>query len=260
MITMNYVLWRQPHLTREEFQHWMKEVHGPRVAGHGSSLQIERYAQCYTIDDPFNDYVQGRRGFMEPCDGVDQFWWENRQDLVDALASPNGKEALADIVDDERKFVDFERSSLWLSMVYPQINPNPDNGFVAREKSPYVEMISFQRPAQGLTDEEGVRYWLMNHASLVRLFCDAIRCYRYIHQHRIDDPITDELRAARGQMDDTYMGQCESWWNRLESAWVMQSPEMATFMTETLHEDEKNYCDHARSIAMIVKERLFIER
>jgi hypothetical protein len=204
--------------------------------------------------------MQETRGMMEPFDGVDQFWWENREDLVKALATSEGRRAVQEIVRGEREFVDFSKSSLWFAIVYPQINPLPENGIVARARSPLIKMISFQRPARGLSDEEGQRYWLMNHAALVRPYIEAVRCLRYMHAHMIEDPIAHELRAARGKMDDPYMGQCESWWNRLEMTLVMQSAEITKYMQETLFEDEKKYCDHSRSVIMMTKERLFIDK
>ena len=118
----------------EEFQDYMSTQHGPLVAGHATSLGMRRYRQSYSIDDPFNEFIREIRGTMAPYDGVNEIWWNSSEELAAALATPEGKQAAQDILEDERKFVDFSESALWFAIEMPQINPLPEN-IVAKKES-----------------------------------------------------------------------------------------------------------------------------
>lgn len=259
MIRLVYVLRRLPNLSRNEFQQYMSEKHGPLVARYGSVLRVDRYVQSYMVEDPFNDFMQQVRGTMDPYDGVDEFWWENREDLAKALATPEGRQAAQEIVRGEREFVEFSRSSLWFAIDYPQINPLPENNIVAKERSPLLKLMGFLRSLPNLSIEEGQRYWQMNHSPYVRSHCEAMHCRRYMTAHMIEDTIANELRAARGKMDEPYMGQADGWFDRGELTWATQTPEVTKFM-KLLVEDEKKFTDLSRSVVMVTKERVFINK
>src|SRR6266478_4185976 len=82
MIRLVFVLRRKPNLTRAEFQQYWRDVHGPLVAKHSTTLNILRYIQLHTLDDPMNSQLAGARGTMEPpYDGVAELWWTNREAL-----------------------------------------------------------------------------------------------------------------------------------------------------------------------------------
>ena len=55
MIRLVFVLRRKPSTSREEFQKYWHERHGPLVASHATNLNILRYLQDHTLDDPMND-------------------------------------------------------------------------------------------------------------------------------------------------------------------------------------------------------------
>ena len=66
MIRLTFVLRRNPNMSRAEFQRYWREVHGPLVAKHATTLNILRYVQVHTLEDPVNDQLAGARGAMEP--------------------------------------------------------------------------------------------------------------------------------------------------------------------------------------------------
>jgi len=114
MIKLVYCLRRQAHLSHEQFQRYWWETHGPLVREHAAALAIRRYVQVHTLDGPINDALRAGRGTGEPFDGVAELWWESAQDLAAASASPAGQRAVAALLEDERRFIDFARSVVWV--------------------------------------------------------------------------------------------------------------------------------------------------
>lgn len=94
MIRLTFVLRRDPNLSRAAFQQYWREVHGPLVAKHATTLNILRYVQAHTLEDPINAQLAEARGAMEPpYDGVAELWWTNREALVTALGTAAGQAA-----------------------------------------------------------------------------------------------------------------------------------------------------------------------
>ncbi|MFP6782297.1 MAG: EthD domain-containing protein, partial [Gammaproteobacteria bacterium] len=76
MIRIEFPLRRKPGMSREDFQAYWRDVHGPLVARHSTTLAIHRYIQLHTLDDPINDALsEARDGTEEPYDGVAELWW-----------------------------------------------------------------------------------------------------------------------------------------------------------------------------------------
>ena len=93
MIRLEYVLRRLSNLSLEDFQNYWRNSHGPLVAKHQTTLKILKYVQLHTISDPVNDAMRKSRGAMEAYDGVEEFWWENPEDLEAVLGSEEGAKA-----------------------------------------------------------------------------------------------------------------------------------------------------------------------
>jgi len=50
---------------------------------------------------------------------VAELWWESREALAAAIATPEGQRAGEELLDDERRFIDLARSPLWLAEEHP---------------------------------------------------------------------------------------------------------------------------------------------
>ena len=167
MIRLIYVLRRKPSMSREEFQKYWHEVHGPIVAKHATALNILRYLQDHTLDDPMNEQMARARGGMEPpYDGVAELWWTTREALATSFASSGGQAAGKELVEDEAKFIDLPNSPLWLAYEYPQINPSED--IVARPSSGLVKVFFPLRHLPNHTLEQAQLYWRTNHGPIIR--------------------------------------------------------------------------------------------
>ena len=119
MIKLVYCVRRLPRLSREEFQRYWRETHGPLVRGHAKTARIQRYVQVHTLDTPMNDALRQGRGGLEPYDGVAEAWWDSAEDLAAVMATPEGQKAAQELIDDERRFIDLERSALWVAQEHP---------------------------------------------------------------------------------------------------------------------------------------------
>ncbi|HYV56944.1 MAG TPA: EthD domain-containing protein [Candidatus Nitrosopolaris sp.] len=121
MIKLVFCLRRRPELSTSDFHLYWRETHAPLVRRHAATLRIQRYVQLHTLDDTLNAALQGTRGGPEPYDGVAELWWNSRDDLAAAIATPEGQRAGAALLEDERRFIDLTQSPLWIAEEHPII-------------------------------------------------------------------------------------------------------------------------------------------
>ena len=112
MIKLTFCLRRLPHLSREDFQTYWREQHAPLVAKHAKTLGILRYVQNHTCHDGLNAAMQGSRGGPEAYDGVAELWFESEAAMA-ANSSEAAAKAGAELLEDEKKFIDLANSPLW---------------------------------------------------------------------------------------------------------------------------------------------------
>lgn len=112
MIKLTFCLRRLPHLSREAFQRYWREQHAPLVAKHAETLGILRYVQCHTGHDALSEAMQGSRGGPDAYDGVAELWFESEAALA-ANTSEAAVKAGAELLEDEKKFIDLANSPLW---------------------------------------------------------------------------------------------------------------------------------------------------
>lgn len=259
MIRLTYVLRQLPTLSRQEFHRYWCQTHGPLVAKHATTLACRKYVPVHTLEDPFNAAFAEARGLMEPYDGVDELWWNNQEELLQALSTPAGRHAAEEILEDEHHWIDFAHSAMWFAMELPQVNPTPET-LVATETSPLICFVACVRHLPALSLDDAQLYWRMHHGPKVRAYAHAARIRRYLQVHRLaDEPLIEHLRAQRGEMDVPFTGHAEAWWDRQELTAAMGSPEgLQAF--ETFAEDERTFIDHSRSAYWVGKEHVFIDR
>ena len=113
MIKLTFCLIRLPRLTREAFQDYWLNKHGPLVKSHRQTLGIRRYVQLHSADPTVSADIRQSRGGPEQYDGVAQLWWDSFDDLAKHLSDPRGVEAGRQLLEDEQKFIDLPRSPLW---------------------------------------------------------------------------------------------------------------------------------------------------
>ena len=115
MIKLTFVLRRRRELEPHEFRRYWREQHAPLVARHAETLRIRRYVQTHPIDSELDGPLAQSRGTqVEPYDGVAQLWWDSIEDLQAAFTDEAGQAAAAELLEDERHFIDLSASPLWL--------------------------------------------------------------------------------------------------------------------------------------------------
>ncbi len=90
MIKSLSLLTRKPGLTREQFtKHWL-EIHGPlalKVPG------IRRYVQSHIVEERTRPDIPSSD---VEIDGVAELWYDDREAMLKALATPEAKALYAD--------------------------------------------------------------------------------------------------------------------------------------------------------------------
>ena len=114
MIKLVFSLRHRPDLTRDEFQAYWRDRHAPLVSRHADALRIRRYVQTHARASEVGAAQSVARG-SEPdaYDGQAELWWDSFDDIVAAVSTPAGQQAALELLEDERRFIDLERSPLW---------------------------------------------------------------------------------------------------------------------------------------------------
>ena len=113
MIKLVFCLRRLPHLSREEFQRYWLESHGPLVRELAPHLGVKRYVQVHTVTSAFSEAMSRHRGAPDDFDGVAELWWDSVDDFARAGTTKEGRDAGRRLLEDEKRFIDLSRSPIW---------------------------------------------------------------------------------------------------------------------------------------------------
>ncbi|MBM4382135.1 MAG: EthD domain-containing protein [Deltaproteobacteria bacterium] len=254
MIRLVFLLRRKPGMSRADFHAYWRNVHAPLIASFQTALDIKRYVQVHTIDDPMNEAAAAARGGMEPIyDGVAELWWDSEKALAAAMATDGGRAGGAAALDDERRFIDLPNSPLYFTYEYPQVNPTPE--LVARPTSPLAKLyFPLRQPAPQSLDAAQL-YWRTAHGPLIRSMAQGMGILRYQQVHYFASSLEQGMREARGTLTPPYMGHAEVWFQRPLHA----TPESAEGNRRAI-EDEAKFIDFRRSTMFVAKEHVIVDR
>ena len=115
MVKLIFAVRRREDIEPDEFHRYWRDSHGPLVRSFQAALGIRRYVQAHRVDTPFNDFLRASRGCLEAFDGVAEIWFEDLDAITTAGATPDGAAAGKALLEDEARFIDLGRSSLWLA-------------------------------------------------------------------------------------------------------------------------------------------------
>ena len=115
MIKLVYCLRKRTDIDSDSFYRYWLEEHGPLVKSVADAIGASRYVQSHTILPELNDIMIEGRGLCEPYDGVTEVWWETMSALDQGMSSPTGIEAQTKLMEDEARFIDFSRSSVFMT-------------------------------------------------------------------------------------------------------------------------------------------------
>ena len=114
MLKLIFCARRLPHLSREAFQRYWHETHGPLVRRHATVLRIRRYVQVHTLTHPVQDGApreprrpRGLRRRRRALVG-------RRRRPRGGHRRPAGRAASLELLEDERRFIDLARSPVFV--------------------------------------------------------------------------------------------------------------------------------------------------
>jgi hypothetical protein len=107
---------RSPDLSRELFDSYWCDHHGPLVRRAAEALRIKRYVQVVTLPEPgIQERLRAsRNASVALYDGYAELWWDSIEDLMKGRSTEEGAKAIGTLIEDERKFIDLAHSQLWL--------------------------------------------------------------------------------------------------------------------------------------------------
>jgi EthD domain len=119
MVKCLFMIYRQPHLSVQEFEDYWSKVHSRLAIESASIMRMRRYVQNHRRDHEIAEgFRQSRSCKMGQFDGVAEAWWDSFEDMVAAAGSTPAELATA-ILKDEGRFVDLERSVIWFGEERP---------------------------------------------------------------------------------------------------------------------------------------------
>ena len=116
MLKLTFCMHRLPHLTRDEFQnYWMNQhpLSAPRNAA--ELLGIRKSVQVFPIPEEDNKQVKEIRDGADEFDGVAEIWIDDLETFTTKWKTGEGKKAFESFLEDEKNFVDWERSVCFLA-------------------------------------------------------------------------------------------------------------------------------------------------
>jgi uncharacterized protein (TIGR02118 family) len=115
MVKLVFVIRRREDLDEQEFHRYWLEEHGPLARRLLESIGARRYVQTHTVQPGLNEAIAAGRETAAAYDGLAEIWWDSIEAFVAASSSDDGLRASEVLREDEARFIDFERSSLFLA-------------------------------------------------------------------------------------------------------------------------------------------------
>ena len=119
MIKLSFCLTRKDHLSRQEFQNYWINNHAPLVQSVSKDLKILKYHQIHCQDF---DFLSGARrarvieGVLpHDYDGIAELCWESWKVFKCLSDDQDAQKAGKILLEDEAKFINFEKSPLMFS-------------------------------------------------------------------------------------------------------------------------------------------------
>ena len=260
MIRLNYYVRRKPGVSADAFREYWHEYHGPLWKKLSDILGVRRYVQV--PDQPNHPigrgYKEGYRVTGESYDGVSIACWAEISVLEQALTSSEGRDAWNLILEDEKKFIDHDRSMLSFGTDHPVINPR--GKIVASDDTDLIRGIYFPQGLPGIEIQELQRHWIAIHGGLTHDFSEHSPNMRYFQVHAVDHAIADAMRRARGMRKGTgYFGHAEIWTCPAEVEKSANSPRRTELFPYYI-EDIEAFCDMDTGYFVVGNEYYFVDK
>jgi uncharacterized protein (TIGR02118 family) len=116
MIKLVYVVTKRADISEKDFHEYWLKTHGPLVRSFAKSMRAKKYVQSHTVFEDAGKQIRSTRPKMkETYDGITEVWWDSLEDFNSGGAVQDRAEAARALLEDESKFIDFERSSIFFT-------------------------------------------------------------------------------------------------------------------------------------------------
>lgn len=115
MIKLVYVIRKRADVSEKEFHDYWLHQHGPLVTRVAKAIGARKYVQSHTILPDAGASVSQSRKMAEPYDGITEVWWDSVEEMQAGSSTPEGQEAGKLLLQDESKFIDFARSTIFFT-------------------------------------------------------------------------------------------------------------------------------------------------
>jgi hypothetical protein len=115
MVKVVYCMRRKPELSREEFQRYCTEGHGPLLRSLAPVLGIRRVVRVHTVDDGLNAAMRAWIPGPEPYDGLLELWVDSIDGFMSRVTSEEGRKAADTLIEDSQRFIDLTASPIWVA-------------------------------------------------------------------------------------------------------------------------------------------------
>jgi uncharacterized protein (TIGR02118 family) len=121
-----------------------------------------------------------------------------------------------------------------------------------------IKLVFCLRRLPTLSTSEFHRYWVENHAALVRQHAPTLRIRRYTQSHTFPDPRLSPVIESRGGQIDPFDGVAELWWDSVEDLIEAGSSAEGQIAGQALRSDEQTFIDLPNSPLFFTNEHLII--
>lgn len=254
MIKLVYVISRRADLSAEAFNDYWLNRHAPLVAAQAGALRLRKYVQSQLIDHRANEALRSARGMPPPVDGLTEIWWDSLADMQAAYATDAGAQSGRLLAQDEAKFIDFERSAVFLTEEHLILDRTG-----GKDPGPQAVKIAFLLARKdGLSPAECQATWLRDHGPLAAGFAEVMHMAKYVQSHAIAPAVNERLRASRNSASPLD-GVTEIWLNSLADLKRGVETEAGRAASAALIEDERRFVQMNRSRCFLTRERLIFD-
>jgi hypothetical protein len=252
MIKLVYVIVRREGMSAEDFRGYWLTRHGPLVAAQAKALKLRKYVQSHPLDDPASERMRAVRAMRGPADGVTEVWWDSLEDFQSVYGTAEGAAAGRILAEDEARFIDFEKSAVFLTeehVIFDHtggIGPGPEA----------VKATYLLTKRDDLTQAQCHETWLRDHGPLVASFAGPLRMAKYVQSHAIAPEVNAGLQAGRSY-EPPLDGVTEVWVNAL--AEMGSGGHAAGDAGAALVEDERRFVQMDKSRLFLTREYVIFD-
>lgn len=252
MIKLVYVIVRRADMSAEAFREYWLTRHGPLVAAQAQALSLRKYVQSHPFDDPASEAMRAVRGMRGPADGLTEVWWDSLEDFQSVYGTPEGAEAGRILAEDEAKFIDFEKSAVFLTqehLIFDHTGgkgPGPDA----------VKATYLLTRRDDLTQAQCHETWLNDHGPLVASFAGPLSMAKYVQSHAVAPDVNAGIQAGRNY-EPPLDGITEVWVNSLEE--MGAGGDAARDAGAALVEDERRFVQMDKSRLFLTREHVIFD-